>query len=115
MNATQSVAEPIKTTAYDSLAHVLQRAFLQATEGKGAERHAQGLPFERQPMQTLCELYGVGFTLGQAAKKAQESMRLPPGRDVAELLGAINYIAGAIVFIEGHRMANDNQPSPRNA
>lgn len=88
---------------YESLQRVLDRAFVQASEGKGAERHAQDLPFEEQPMQKLCAMYGVGFALGQAAKKAQESQRMPVGRAVAELLGAINYLAGAVVFLEGSK------------
>lgn len=102
----------LDATGYDSLADVLQRAFQQASAGKGRERHATELPFDQQPMQTLASLYGVGFLLGQAAKKAQESQRLPSGRDVAELLGAINYLAGAVIHLERSRQAsNDNHAS----
>ncbi|HZZ05642.1 hypothetical protein [Paraburkholderia sp.] len=85
---------------YDSLASVLRRAFDQAAKGKGAERHAQGAPFEAQPMQTISDLVGIGFVLGQAMKKAQEAQRLPHDAAVRELLGAINYIAGAVIFME---------------
>lgn len=86
---------------YESLAAVLIRAHAQAAEGKGAQRHAQGQPFDQQPMQQLIRLYGVGFALGQAAKKAQEAQRLPTvERQVAELLGAINYLAGAVIALE---------------
>lgn len=85
---------------YACLAAVLGRALEQASRGKGKERHAQGLPFDQQPMQQLIRLYGPGFALGQAAKKAQESQRLPRDRAVAELLGAINYLAGAIIHLE---------------
>ena len=85
---------------YDCLRDVLDRALDQASSGKGKERHAQDLPFDQQPMQQLINLYGQGFALGQAAKKAQESMRLPRERAVAELLGAINYLAGAVVHLE---------------
>jgi hypothetical protein len=85
---------------YEDLRAVLDRAFDQATKGKGAERHAQGRPFNDQPMQHLIDLYGQGFSLGQAGKKMQESMRLPHDRAVAELLGAIVYIAGTIVSME---------------
>lgn len=92
-----------RVNGYERLADVLERAFDQAATGKGAERHAQDLPFEEQPMQQLILLYGAGFALGQAAKKAQESMRLPAGRDVAELLGAINYLAGAVIALERER------------
>lgn len=85
---------------YESLADVLERAFDQAANGKGNDRHAQGQPFDQQPMQLLIKLYGPGFALGQAAKKAQESQRLPYERAVAELLGAINYLAGAVISLD---------------
>lgn len=86
--------------AYASLGRVLTRAYAQAATGKGAERHGRGQPFERQPMQDLIRLHGVGFATGQASKKAQEALRLPRARAVAELLGAINYLAGAVIAIE---------------
>lgn len=85
---------------YLSLQSVLDRAFAQASSGKGAERHGQGKPFEEQPMQKLIDLYGLGFALGQAGKKMQEAQRMGVEPAVRELLGAINYIAGAIVHIE---------------
>lgn len=102
---------------YETLAGVLQRALDQAQAGKGADRHANDLPFIKQPMQTVAGQVGVGFLLGQAIKKAQESQQLPEGRDVAELLGAINYLAGAVLFLEQSRppvmASNDNQPAGR--
>jgi hypothetical protein len=85
---------------YECLAAVLNRAYLQAAYGKGAERHGQGRPFDQQPMQQLIALYGPGFALGQAAKKAQESQRLPRDAAVRELLGAINYLAGVVIHLE---------------
>lgn len=96
-------APRLHAPGYESLANVLVRAFNQASAGKGKERHAQDLPFDAQPMQKLCELYGPGFALGQAAKKAQESQRLPHDRAIAELLGAINYLAGAVIHLEKTR------------
>lgn len=104
----------LSAPGYESLALVLQRAFQQASEGKGKERHACAQPFDQQPMQQLCSLYGVGFALGQAAKKSQESQRLPHDRAVAELLGAINYLAGAVIAMEREHQApaaNDNAPA----
>lgn len=101
----------MNVAGYETLAHVLNRAYQQAVSGKGAERHAQSAPFHQQPMQLLCNLYGRGFALGQAAKKMQEAQRLPVDRAVHELLGAINYIAGAIIHLEGNdgpTPANDN-------
>lgn len=90
---------------YYSLAAVLERAFKQASEGKGKERHANSLPFDQQPMQTIAGAHGVGFLTGQAAKKSQEALGLPHERKIAELLGAINYLAGAVLFLESQRPA----------
>lgn len=112
----QRAVAALDAAGYESLHGVLRRAFVQAAHGKGAERHAQDAPFDQQPMQRLIDLYGVGFALGQAAKKSQEAMRLSPERAVHELLGAINYLAGAVIAIErGHQVeqmapvaANDN-------
>lgn len=88
-------------SGYQCLADILQRAHDQAAYGKGAERHANGKPYDRQPMQDLIRLHGVGFATGQASKKAGEALSLPTTeRKVAEILGAINYLAGAIIAIE---------------
>jgi hypothetical protein len=87
---------------YIRLAAVLQAAYDQAARGKGKERHAStGQPFEEQPMSAINRTLGSidGF-LYQAAKKAQESRRLPYGRAQAELLGAINYLAGAVIALD---------------
>ncbi len=92
---------------YETLAEVLSRAFNQATAGKGKERHANDLPFDKQPMQTIAAAHGVGFLTGQAAKKTQEAHGLPHDRAVAEILGAINYLAGAIIFMETSRKPVD--------
>lgn len=89
-----------RTLDYASLNLVLERAYDQAACGKGAQRHAGGQAFEDQPMQKLIELYGLGFALGQAGKKMQESLRMDTEAAVRELLGAINYIAGAIIHLE---------------
>lgn len=86
---------------YETLKSVLDRAYEQAAAGKGAERHANGKPFDQQPMQDLIRLNGVGFATGQASKKASEALGLPTTeRQVAELLGAIVYCAGAIIALE---------------
>ena len=84
---------------YDNLFRVLMAALDQAASGKGKERHASdGVAFEDQPMSSINRtLNSVDGLLYQAAKKAQESRRLPDGRAQAELLGAINYLAGAAI------------------
>ena len=85
---------------YHDLALILCRAYDQAAEGKGNERHAQGQPFAAQPMQTIQQLVGTGFAAGQAIKKIQEAQRMEPDAAARDLLGAINYIAGMILHIE---------------
>ena len=86
---------------YEQLEDVLRRAYREAAYGKGKERHGQDLLFEDQPMQVISELLGTEKgCLYQAIKKIQESTRLPEEQAVKELLGAINYIAGAIIYRE---------------
>ncbi|GAA5442633.1 hypothetical protein Misp06_00807 [Microbulbifer sp. NBRC 101763] len=89
---------------YQRLYSVLERAYDQAARGKGMERHANGRRFEDQPMQIISGLLDTdGGMAFQAIKKIQESRRLPNSeRRVAELLGAINYIAGMIIYEESH-------------
>lgn len=89
---------------YESLAAVLQAAYDQAATGKGAERHANDLPFHEQPMQQIARRRGIGFLLGQADKKTEEAQgMLERGERDAwrrEILGAINYLAGALVYTD---------------
>lgn len=86
---------------YASLADVLRRALAQASTGKGHERHAEvNEPFERQVIADMARRFGVGAVLGQAFKKSHEAQRLPKDRAVAELLGAINYLAAAVIHLE---------------
>ena len=85
---------------YERLAAVLERAFDQAARGKGKERHANGEPFHQQVMQDGARRFGVGALLFQAFKKSEESQRLPLERGVNELLGAIVYLAGAVIARE---------------
>lgn len=86
---------------------VFEAAMAEAAEGKGRDRHASGEPFERQPMMAITAMVGVGFPLGQAQKKAQEAARFATAGDVdcarAEILGGINYFAGALIALEGRR------------
>lgn len=86
---------------YEKLADVLCRAYDQAAHGKGRDRHANNRTFHEQPMQDLIRLHGVGFATGQASKKAGEALGLPTlERQVAELLGAIVYLSGAVIALE---------------
>ncbi|AEY69537.1 hypothetical protein AH2_00027 [Burkholderia phage vB_BceS_AH2] len=88
---------------YTKLFDVLIEALNEAQDGKGSERHTLGgdVPFERQRMQTVSELIGSpdGMVF-QAVKKITEGMALPTlDRQVKELLGAINYLAGCIIYL----------------
>lgn len=96
------MSEPITLSAegYDELAIILRDAFKQASEGKGRERHANDLPFDQQPMQTLSDMFdsdkGMAF---QAVKKLREGLDMPEyDRMERELLGSIVYTAGIILW-----------------
>jgi len=82
---------------YGVLCDVLMEALGQAAEGKGKERHATPEPFDKQ-IGCMIEREFPGFALGQAVKKIKESKRLPAERAIHEVLGAINYIAMAIII-----------------
>ncbi|WP_445362063.1 hypothetical protein ACJJIQ_00085 (plasmid) [Microbulbifer sp. ANSA003] len=100
---------------YQRLADVLERAHNQASKGKGEERHANGERFEDQPMQIISGLLDTdGGMAFQAIKKIQEARRLPTReRRVRELLGAINYVAGMIIFEEDRKPdLNEGGPTP---
>lgn len=92
-------AEP-PDDGYQPLRRVLDLALEQASAGKGKERHATGNPFDKQPMMEIGRMVGHGFCLGQAIKKAQEASRMQPDAAQRELLGAINYLAGAYLLLE---------------
>ena len=83
------------------LSQVLNLAYEQAAKGKGVERHGFDMAFEDQPMQDIAKLHGLGFLTGQADKKSREALHmLEPERQVHELLGAIVYLAGAVIHIQ---------------
>jgi len=86
---------------YELLAEVLDLALAQAQAGKGKERHASGEAFHDQKIVQLGEWMGnIGFQVGQACKKSIEATRLPNERAVLELLGAINYLAAAVIQLQ---------------
>jgi hypothetical protein len=94
----------VDVPGYEKLRNVLERAYDQAAVTKGAERHANDRPFHEQPMQTIADRRGIGFILGQVDKKTEEAQgmidRGENDKAVHELLGAIVYLAGAIIFLE---------------
>jgi hypothetical protein len=86
---------------YKSLYNVFQEAYKQASEGKGKERHANNEHYEQQKICTLNLQIGSNHGLiYQACKKSIESTRMTPDRAKAEILGAINYLAAAIIVLE---------------
>lgn len=87
---------------YQPLHDVLMRALADAFAGKGRTRHAlPNEPLHEQPIIRLGEWMGsTHFAVGQACKKAIESTRLDRDAAVRELLGAINYLAAAVIQLE---------------
>lgn len=88
---------------YDVLRAVFADAVTQANAGKGKERHAgAGEAFHDQQIVQFGEWMGGSpvFAIGQACKKSIESTRLSPDRARAELLGALNYLAAAIIVLD---------------
>jgi hypothetical protein len=92
--------ETIENPNYDLLQSVLMDAYEQAASGKGADRHGFGLNFEDQDMIEVTNRVGLGFPLGQAIKKLSEGKRLDRAKAKKEFLGAIVYIAGAIIWMD---------------
>jgi len=86
---------------YQSLRRVLDLALDQAANGKGKERHAnEGEPFEKQKICEIARRVGLAFPIGQAIKKAEESVRLGLDAGIRENLGAIKYLAAAVIVME---------------
>ena len=90
-------------TGYEPLRAVLDAAYNHAATGKGKERHAGARPFVDQPMMSITRHVGHGFPLGQVMKKAQEAGGMIERGELkaaeAECLGAINYLAGVILWM----------------
>jgi hypothetical protein len=102
-NVGNLIPPKVEPDNYKELKMILDRAYLQASVGKGKDRHANGLPFHQQPILVETRSVGIGFPAGQARKKVQEATNCykdHPERAIADLLGAINYIAAEIIFIE---------------
>jgi len=87
---------------FNLLRDVYADACEQASGGKGRERHDPNAErFENQQIVRVNEWLGSNHgDLFQAVKKLIESARLPPDRARAEILGAINYAAAAVIIID---------------
>lgn len=102
---TGEMFTPDLTEDYAPLRAILDAAYEQAASGKGKERHANDRPFLDQP---ICEIGRMLASvcdgeLYQAIKKAQEASNMLARGDSDkaehELLGAINYLAAAVILI----------------
>jgi hypothetical protein len=97
------IAEETNHPLYD----VYRKAIRQALDGKGQERHGQQRLFEKQPWVTITDTHGLGFLTGQAEKKLREAFANKDKADDAwfekELLGALNYIAMALLYKDMQR------------
>lgn len=84
---------------YESLARILCEVMHQAAIGKGAQRHADSNPFERQPTLGYARKYNspVGL-LCQVMKKLDEYDRLDGVARRRELIGVMVYVAMLIIF-----------------
>lgn len=96
--------EPTWKVATHPLMEVFDDAVKQAVSGKGNERHGKGSHFMDQPWLSLAQTHGIGFLTGQADKKLKEAVNAYGQEGCTdewwerELLGAINYIAMAIIY-----------------
>lgn len=92
------------SNGYEPLQKVLQSAYTQAAGGKGKERHANGKPFNKQPIMEIGRMVGAGYATGQAMKKLQEAKSMMDKGNFeaakAEALGAINYSAAFFLLVQ---------------
>jgi len=103
---------------YKGLFNVLMDAYLQASVGKGKERHAEDKPFEDQDICREARDIGLAGPIFQARKKCKEALRLVelgrPDQAVTDLLGAINYIAATVIVIREQRPKVAKAEMPKN-
>lgn len=94
----------LSAPGYEALAGILNRAFDQASQGKGKERHANGDPWHLQPIITIARMTGAGGPGFQVMKKTREALDMARRGEkdaaVTDLLGAIVYAAATLHLIE---------------
>lgn len=96
---------------YEQLVQVFAAAHDQAAYGKGKERHANGLPFHEQRMQGISDLVGSpDGMLYQLVKKTTEGLQFEdPEKREHELFGALNYLAGIVIWLRRHEATKPNE------
>ena len=60
---------------YEALAAVLQRAYDQASKGKGKDRHASGEPFTEQVIMLGARKHGIKYAITDTANSSTSSMQ----------------------------------------
>jgi phage terminase large subunit GpA-like protein len=86
---------------YAELQEVLDKAFERASNGKGAERHADDKPFCQQDICTEQIFLGQAPIIYQIRKKAKETLRLKTNTGkINEYLDIIVYAAAAIIMLQ---------------
>lgn len=109
MEAASSARRAAADDGYSLLRDILASAAEQASRGKGRERHANGKPFDRQPIMEIGRMLSsvCDGQLYQAIKKAQEASGMISRGELdaaeRELLGGINYLAAAILLVREQR------------
>jgi hypothetical protein len=89
------------------------QALSQAQDGKGKERHANDLPFDKQIICTATREEGHGFTRGQIRKKIEEVKRLPTvDAQIREMLSIIVYAAADIMVMQDGMVYDRNEDKP---
>lgn len=87
---------------YKELKDILEMALKRCSEGKGKERHnpTGNKSFVSQPICTITRSVGLGFPLGQAAKKLDELSTFCSNKSkIDELLDVIVYASAAIQIL----------------
>lgn len=88
---------------YETLASALEEGYRQSAEGKGRQRHANGKPFDRQPILEVGRIVGIGFNAGQVMKKAGEAAQMAQRGEreaaIHEFQGVLVYAASCIVLL----------------
>lgn len=94
---------------YERLAAVFQDAHDQAALGKGKDRHANGEPFHEQRMQKVSRTQGNAYGMAfQVQKKMLEGLEMADREACRrELLGALNYLAGIVIFLDDQEAGGD--------
>lgn len=114
MEQRMKIAQVPLVDGYEGLMTALVDALDQAQHGKGKDRHANAEPFHEQSIMRHARQFGLGYPLGQAAKKMEECRRLTLPRAKAEILGAINYLASAYLRISEIGYCIDEMQDPDN-